>query len=170
MNRTLSVVLCAVMLSPSVSVFAGGPQNLTGGTTLRLRGAGAAHLQVLSETVRMRVSKDGLVHTQADFEIANTGPKGTFELGLCSGTKGDIRGLSVTVDGKAVVFRSQTETSPTETVGPAKSPKVKQYWQVWEISPPPKGSTRVRASYRTALQTFSEHFTHSDYSPWYKGQ
>ncbi len=165
MNRTLSVVLCAVMLSPSVSVFAGGPQNLTGGTTLRLRGAGAAHLQVLSETVRMRVSKDGLVHTQADFEIANNGPKGIFEVGFRYGEKGDIRDLSVTVDGKAVVCRSQTET-----VEPEKGFRIKIYWQVWEISPPQKGTTRVRASYITALETFSQHFTFSDYSPWYKGE
>lgn len=165
MNRTLSVVLCVVVLLSSVSVFAMWPQNLSGGTTLRMRGAGAAHLQVLLETVRMRVSKDGLVHTQADFEIVNNGPKGVFEVGFRYGKKGDLRDLSVTVDGKAVVCRSQTET-----VEPQKGFRVKIYWQVWEISPPPKGTTRVRASYKTPLETFSQHFTHSDYSPWYKGE
>ena len=170
MHRIVSVVLCAVMLLASVPVFARGPQNLSGGTTLRIRGAGAAHLPVLSETVRMRVSKDGFVHTQADFEIANNGPKGVFEVGFRYGKKGDVRDLSVTVDGNAVVCRSRTETSQTETVGPAKYPKVEHYWQVWEISPPPKGRARVRASYRTALETFSGHFAFSDYSPWYKGE
>lgn len=165
MNRLLSVVLGAVLSLFSTSIYAGGYQSLSGGTTLRIRGAATAHMQVLSEIVRIRVSKDGLVHTQADFEISNNGPKGVFEVGFRYGRKGGIRDLSVMVDGKAVVCRNETEA-----VEPEKGLKITNYWQVWDISLAPKGITKVQASYTTALETFSEHFTFSDVSPWYKGE